>query len=266
MTISLAAAHSLLTTALAQAPAAPPQATTPSGPAAEAPTLLELFNAGPAGLVINIIILLLSLAALAVFAYTMLSLTPAGFIPQRFVDDVTKLILGRRFDQAINLCQNNSRVFSAGVVQRLIENREKDHGVLIDILESEGRRRAETVWNRINYLVEIAAIAPTLGLLGTVVGMIDVFWNLTQREAPGDQVGQLAGGIGMAMGTTMFGLIVAIAAGVFYTLARSRATKLLGETEMVCHTIVDHTYRAEHEPAATARPGRLKARAEGESA
>jgi biopolymer transport protein ExbB/TolQ len=46
------------------------------------------------------------------------------------------------------------------------------------------------------------------------------------------------------MSTTMFGLIVAIVAGVFYTIVKSRATRVLAETEQVCHTIADHTHRA----------------------
>jgi len=205
------------------------------------PTIGELFRSS---IYINSLILLLSLAALAVFAFLLAGLTPAAFAPTRFVDEVTRLILNRRFDQAINHCQNNNRLFIAGLVQRLIENRDKDHGVLINILDAEGRRQADVVWNRVNYLTEIAAIAPTLGLLGTVIGMIEVFFTLTARVAGAGDVAQLSGGIAEAMSTTMFGISVAILAGVFFTIVRARATRVLAETEQVCHTIADHTHRA----------------------
>lgn len=193
---------------------------------------------------INAAIIILSLIAVAVFLFLLSGLSSGGFAPTRFVDEVTRLILNRRFDQAVTHCQNNSRLFISGIVQRMVENRDKDPGVLMNILDAEGRRQADVIWNRVNYLAEIAAIAPTLGLLGTVIGMIDVFFTLTANITSGKEVGALSAGIATAMSTTMFGLIVAIVAGVFYTIVKSRATRVLAETEQVCHTIADHTHRA----------------------
>jgi len=208
------------------------------------PTVAALFMTSP---YINGALLIMSVIALLLFLYMLLSLTSASFNPPRFVDDVTKLVLNRQFDQAEHLCQSNSGVFSSSIIQRVIENRDKGHGELMEILSAEGRRRGETIWNRVSYLSEISNIAPMLGLLGTVVGMIKVFFTLTERIA-GPNVAKLSAGIAEAMGTTMFGLIVALAAGVFYTVARSRATRVLAEAEQVCHTIVDHTHRAASDP------------------
>lgn len=216
------------------------------------PTLGELFASSPW---INGAIACLSLIGLGVFGYLVMKLSSGGFIPVGFVDDVTKLILNGRFDQAIHLCQNHPRVFSAGIIQRLIENRDKDHGVLIEILLAEGRRRGEEIWTRIGYLAEIATLAPTLGLLGTVVGMIKVFFELTRRVATAGQVGDLSQGIAQAMGTTMFGLIVALGAGVFYAIARGRATMMLSQTEQVCHSVADHTWRAHRMTAGVQEAG-----------
>lgn len=208
------------------------------------PTVAALFMTSP---YINGALLALSVIAMLLFLFMLLSLTSASFNPPRFVDNVTKLILNRQFDQAVHLCQSNSGVFSSSIIQRVIENRDKEHGELMEILSAEGRRRGETIWNRVSYLSEISNIAPMLGLLGTVVGMIKVFFTLTERIA-GPNVDKLSAGIAEAMGTTMFGLIVAIAAGVFYTLARSRAVRVLAEAEQVCHTIVDHTHRSASDP------------------
>jgi biopolymer transport protein ExbB len=208
------------------------------------PTVAELFNTSP---YINGAILFLSVVAVLLLAFLSLTLSSRGFNPPRFLNDVTKLILNRQFDQAIHLCQNHSQVFASSIVQRLVENRDKDHGVLMEIISTEGRRRAEPIWNRVGYLAEISNIAPMLGLLGTVIGMIKVFFTLTERIA-GPNVERLSAGIAEAMGTTMFGLIVAIAAGAFYTWAKSRATAVLAEAEQVCHTIADHTHRAASDP------------------
>ncbi|MDH3583436.1 MAG: MotA/TolQ/ExbB proton channel family protein [Phycisphaerae bacterium] len=208
------------------------------------PTIAELFQTS---LYINTALLVLSVLALVIFLYLIMSLSRSMFTPARFVDDVTKLVVNRQFDQAIHLCQSNDQVFISSMIQRVIENREKDHGVLIDILLAEGRRRSELVWNRIGYIGEIANMAPMLGLLGTVIGMIKVFFTLTTRTI-GESAGDLSAGIAEAMGTTMFGLIVAIAAGVFYTLARGRATGVLAEAEQVCHTVADHAHAAAADP------------------
>ncbi len=235
---------------LAQVPA-PAGAEAGAGDVPAVPTVADLFMTSPW---INGAILILSLIAVGVFALAMVEITLKNYAPPRFVDDVTKLILNRRFDQAINLCQNNQQVFVSGLIQRLIENRDKDHGVLIDILSAEGRRRGDVAWNRIGYLVEVAALAPTLGLLGTVLGMIDVFFQLTRRVASAGQVGDLSRGIAEAMGTTMFGLIVALVAGLFYAIAKSRATNVLADTEVVCHTVADHTWRASRQADAPAAP------------
>jgi biopolymer transport protein ExbB len=208
------------------------------------PTVQQLFMTSP---YINGALLGLSVIAVLMFVYLYFSLSSGAFNPPRFIDNLTKLILNRQFEQAIHLCQNNSHVFSSSIVQRVLENREKDHGVLMDMLSAEGRRRAETTWNRVGYLSEISNIAPMLGLLGTVIGMIKVFFTLTTRTV-GEKAAQLSEGIAEAMGTTMFGLIVAIAAAMFYTIVKSKATRVLAEAESVCHTIADHTQRSASDP------------------
>ena len=192
---------------------------------------------------INMALLLMSVAAVMIFAFLCLSLTRESFAPTRFIDDVTKLILARDFDQATTLCRGQRHVFSAPVIQRCIENRDKDPGVVIDMLTHEGRRQADVIWNRIGYLGEIANIAPMLGLLGTVIGMINVFFTLHQPTL-GLAAAGLSNGIATAMATTLFGLIVAIIGGVLYVVARGRATRVLTDTEQVCHTVADHLYRA----------------------
>lgn len=78
----------------------------------------------------------------------------------------------------------------------------------------------------------IAAVAPLIGLLGTVVGMIDVFGALMIHGA-GD-ASKLAGGIGQALVTTATGLVVAIPALIGHRLLLRRARDLLGEIESCC--------------------------------
>ena len=253
MMAAMAEMFALGADAVAQPAAAPPPPEA-AAPAPESggdvvmgqgvPTVYALFMTSP---YINGALLGLSVIAVLIFLYLLMTLNSRSFNPPRFIDDVTKLILHRQFEQAIHLCQQNSGVFASSIIQRIVENRDKDLGEMMDILSAEGRRRGETIWNRIGYLAEISNIAPMLGLLGTVVGMIKVFFTLTERIT-GPNIGRLSEGIAEAMGTTMFGLILAIAAGVFYTMAKSRATGVLAEAEQVCHPIADHTHRAGSDP------------------
>jgi len=239
--MSLLATGMCWATTLAQAGNGAADGGEAAGQVGGVPTIAELFMTSP---YINGTIAALSVIALAVFLFTLLTVSSSGFAPGSFVDNVTKTILGRNFDQAVTLCQNHPRPFVSSIIQRLVENRDKDHAVLMSIIEAEGRRKAEKIWNRVGYLSEIAAIAPTLGLLGTVIGMIQVFFALTERIAGVGKVAELSAGIAQAMGTTMFGLIVAIIAGVFYTITKSRATRSLAEAEQVLHTVADHIARA----------------------
>lgn len=225
-----------------------------SGPASESqpllqmgegvPTVAQLFMTSP---YINSTLLALSVIALLLFLYMALTVTTGSFSPPRFIDDVTRLVLGKHFEQAVHLCQNNTSIFVASPIQRVVENHDKPHGVIMDMLHAEGRRRGELVWNRIGYLNEISNIAPMIGLLGTLIGMIKVFFSLT-AGTPGPAAPGLSEGIAEAMSTTMFGLLVAILAGVFYTIIRSRAVRVLAETEQICHTVADHTVRAGADP------------------
>jgi biopolymer transport protein ExbB len=203
------------------------------------PTLVALYKTSP---IINGIILILSMIAVLLFLFFMLTINTSAFAPTTFVDDVSKLVINRKYDEAANLCRANPRVFVATVIQRCAENAGKEHSVIMDMIDSEGRRRADIVWNRISYLADVANVAPMLGLLGTVLGMMQAF--LTLPESKGNISSSLLSyGIGGAMATTFFGLIVAILATLFYTIVKSRATRSLATAEQVVHSVADHIKR-----------------------
>jgi len=205
----------------------------------ELPSAQRMFMTSP---VINGIIAGLSVIALLLFIYFYVTINIGAMAPSTFVDDVSKLIIDKKYEEAGNLCRANRRLFIASIIQRSAENAGKEHSVIIDMIDSEGRRRADVMWNRISYLSDVANVAPMLGLLGTVMGMIQTF--LTLKETTGNLSSDLmATGIGGAMATTFFGLIVAILATVFYSITKGRATKALATVEQIVHSIVDHIKR-----------------------
>ena len=88
-------------------------------------------------------------------------------------------------------------------------------------MEAAGRQTAHTLDKHLVALATIASAAPLLGLLGTVVGMIDIFGSQSAQGAAANPV-QLAHGISMALYNTAFGLIVAIPALMFWRYLRAR--------------------------------------------
>ena len=206
------------------------------------PTLIELFMFSK---VINGLIAALSVIALVLFLYFLLTINNRAMVPPDLVDELTKLVVRGKYEAASDLCRAHRRVFIASIIQRCVENAGKGHSVILDMIDAEGRRRADVVWNRISYLADVSNVAPMLGLLGTVMGMLTAFFGL-ERETGSIDAAVLTRGVGQAMSTTMFGLVVAIVAMVFYSIVKARATRVLADAEQSVHAVADHIKR--HEP------------------
>ena len=112
-------------------------------------------------------------------------------------------------------------------------------------VEDAGRRSAVRLERFLAALGTIAMIAPLLGLLGTVWGLIVVFdqINTTGLGQPSD----LAGGIAQALLTTAAGLIVAIPSVIFHRFFQRRVSVLVSEMEAIAHQLMDVLQQREQE-------------------
>lgn len=104
-------------------------------------------------------------------------------------------------------------------------------------MEEQGRQVIMQLERFMNTLGTIASVAPLLGLLGTVVGMIQVFTALTFNEAANTEV--LAGGIAKALITTAFGLVIAIPSLMFHRYFQRKIDELAVKLESQCLLLVD---------------------------
>ncbi|MCX7694064.1 MotA/TolQ/ExbB proton channel family protein [Tepidimonas taiwanensis] len=110
-------------------------------------------------------------------------------------------------------------------------------------LESAGRLAAARLQRYLGALATVASAAPLLGLLGTVIGMIEIFGS---QASPGGLLpgggnpAQLAHGISVALYNTAFGLIIAIPALIFWRYYRARADALLLQMEVAAERFVHH--------------------------
>jgi len=99
---------------------------------------------------------------------------------------------------------------------------------------AEGARIAQRAMAAVDWLADIAAIAPLVGLLGTVLGMFTAFGGIAADVSAGAKPVVLAQGVSQAIVTTIFGLAVAIPALVFYAIFRRRVQTRIAELEEAC--------------------------------
>ncbi len=124
------------------------------------------------------------------------------------------------------------QVLAVGLV-----NRRHSRAIVREAIEDAGRHVASDLDRYLDALGTIAAIAPFLGLLGTVLGMIRMFSGLGEAGVGNPAV--LASGIAQALTTTATGLGIAIPALIFYRYLRSRVNTLLVDMEREAVRLVE---------------------------
>ena len=195
--------------------------TAPSG-------FLEIvFAGGISSLLILIVLLGLSLTAAYLVFEQLMTLRRSEIMPDGLDDDVRDLIKAGQFRQAHELCGENRSFLSLIIRQGLVEV-DGDWNDVEKAMEDATAEQSAQLFRRIEYLSVIGNIAPMLGLLGTVVGMIMAFQQVATTQGSAG-AGELAEGIYQALVTTVGGLIVAIPSLGFFAVFRNRIDQLVAE-------------------------------------
>ncbi len=100
-----------------------------------------------------------------------------------------------------------------------------------EVTEAEGNRQSSLMLARIAYLGDVGAVAPMLGLLGTTLGMITTFHEISGKGAGGSNQLGLAQGVSEALLCTASGLVIGIPALIFYAIFRGKVNRLISEME-----------------------------------
>jgi biopolymer transport protein ExbB len=207
--------------------------------------VLELIKAG--GWVMAPIIAL-AVLALAIILERFWSLRRKEVLPDGLGEEVRDWARGRQLDpKHIDILRRNSplgELLAAG-----LDVRHRPREIIKERIEDVGRHVAHRMERFLNTLGTIAAVAPLLGLLGTVFGMIEMFLDILTAGV-GD-ANRLAGGIGQALISTAAGLCVAIPAVIFHRYLRGRITEYVVEMEQQATALLD---ALEEEPSAS--PGK----------
>lgn len=181
-------------------------------------------------------ILLCSLVALATFLERAWSLRRARIVPRSMVVEVTERLRQGRWEDAQTLCRAQPLPVLR-MLEEAIRLRGRDRARVKERLEEVGRREAAELERFAPVLGTIASIAPLLGLLGTVGGMILTF-QVIQSQGLGN-VGSLAGGISQALVTTFAGLSVGIPTLVAHRWVLSRVDALTLELEEAASDVLE---------------------------
>jgi len=169
-----------------------------------------------------------SILALTIIFERAWSLRRSVVIPERDVAAIENAIRSEDVNQAMQLC-HESHTAMGRILWVALQNRGVSRPVLKEVLEEVGRQEVAHLDRFIGALGLIAAISPLLGLLGTVIGMIDVFQVISVEGVGKADI--LAGGISKALNTTAAGLSVAIPTLVAYRLFEARVDRFVIEIE-----------------------------------
>ena len=176
-----------------------------------------------------VVLVLLSLLAVAMIVYNFMTLKIDQLVPGEFTENLIEKLEARDTQGARLMCAKNNNII-AKIVLVGLERRSKGKVVMRESMENTARKEIGKLWQNITYLGDIATIAPLLGLLGTVLGMIQAFSVISYAGA-GLKPIMLVGGISKALVTTAAGLVVAIPALSFYSFFRGKVQAISSQTE-----------------------------------
>jgi biopolymer transport protein ExbB len=192
---------------------------------------MTLWQTIQSGGFVMIVLALLSVTAVTLIVFYFITIKPDNLIPEDFLERSINLIEENRFNEARDICANADNLI-ADVFEAGLTHMEKEKIIIKEAMEDEGRRRADNLWQRLSYLADIAAISPMVGLLGTVLGMIQAF-NVIAFQTGAVKPILLASGISKAMVTTAAGLIIAIPAMIFHSFFKGRIQDVIARLENI---------------------------------
>ncbi len=180
-------------------------------------------------LVVWVLIALTSFAALWLLIDALISIRREKLIPDHVVVGVRDALTQGDLGAALEACEASpspiSRILLAG-----FSNISEGYEVIQEAVASSANLETEKLMQRVNYLNVCGQIAPMLGLLGTVVGMVFAFDSLATATGAA-KARLLAQNISTALWTTVVGLLISVPCLISFTLIRNYATRLILESE-----------------------------------
>ncbi len=207
-------------------------------------TWLELFKT--TGFV-GYLMLACSVAGTTLVIEHLVSLRREKLAPNVLAEDLEALVNEEEYDEAIELCDEEGG-YLANLVGSALRMRHAGYEEMIGGLEAAANEEAFKLNTKISYLSLIGNVAPLLGLLGTVTGMISSFQTIETLKAP--TPGDLAKGVYESLVNTTMGLFVAIVFLTIYFIFKNKVSKLTLSINLQAVDLLKHLAASKQEKVA----------------
>jgi biopolymer transport protein ExbB len=176
----------------------------------------------------------LSVLALAKILVLLIAQRRGALAPRSLVSDVFSRLQAKDYGETRRLCDRRPCAFSTLVLAALDAVRGTVPGAkppVAQAVETAGAHVAERLQASVDWLADLAAIAPLVGLLGTVLGMFQAFGGIASDLAANARPVVLAQGVSQAIVTTVFGLVVSIPCLACHAFLRRRTARRIAGLE-----------------------------------
>lgn len=183
------------------------------------------------------LLILMSILSLALIIEAIVSLKRDKLAPPDLIDEIQALFDEEQYNEAMELCEAEptffTRVCGAGIAKI-----GHPFEVIQTSIEEMGDEESIRLHQKIGWLALIANVAPMIGLLGTVSGMVEAFDTIASTSGQASPA-ELASGISKALLTTMFGLIVAIPTTAAFAYVRNSLVKSVIEVGAIVEDLFE---------------------------
>ena len=183
----------------------------------------------------GMLIILLSFVMVGLIIEHFTNIRDVKLIPPDFVQALQTAMEEKKYQDALQICEQSDNYISR-IMQVGISEIRYGYDAMVDAMATIGEEESIKLQQKIGYIAMIATIAPLLGLLGTVHGMVVCFTQIAGQDVTNARV--LAKGIYLALVTTVEGLVVAIPALFFYGFFQNRVTNISLEAGAVCEELI----------------------------
>lgn len=178
-----------------------------------------------------------SILALAIFIEKSIVLRTNRVIPEELTAGIRHNPID--INEVLNLCNSYPSPFSM-IIKTVLLNRSFQKSANQENTQMEGKIQVNNMERGLVILEVVAAVAPLLGLLGTVLGLVDVFFVISKMGI--GQTAAFAGGIAKALITTVVGLIIAIPSLIAYRYFSKRVENMVLAMEREASDLINKLY------------------------
>ena len=182
-------------------------------------------------------ILLCSIIVVVIISDRLIAIKKAKLNVPAFLVKLRSILKKKDIPAAMLFCIEEKSPAS-NIIRKGLKKYNYGHQRVKEAIESAGKQEIIKLEKGLSILATISGVAPLLGFLGTVLGMIGTFLKIENLHVPVIPA-DLAGGIWEALLTSAFGLVVGIVSFIFYNYLLSHINRLVAELEIVSNDVLD---------------------------